>query len=59
MNSNTKIHQEVIQVNVIYENGSGEIEEKKSRFIANVYKVETEDEAVSIINEVNITVMLM
>lgn len=52
MNSNPRKHQEVIQVNVIYENGSGEIEEKKSRFIANVYKVKTEDEAVGIINEV-------
>lgn len=49
MNSNPRKHQEVIQVNVIYENGSGEIEEKKSRFIANVYKVKTEDEAVGII----------
>ena len=39
-------------MNVVYENGTGEIEEKKSRFIANIYKVETEEDAVRIINEV-------
>lgn len=37
---------------IIYENGSGEIEEKKSRFIAEVYHVESEDEAFCLINDV-------
>lgn len=36
---------------VIYEGGEGEIVEKKSRFIATVRPVETEEEAVSFINE--------
>ena len=35
---------------IVYQNGTGEIVEKKSRFIANVYKVETEDEVSSYIN---------
>ena len=35
---------------VIYEGGSGEIEEKKSRFIANIAPVTTEEEAVAYIN---------
>ena len=34
----------------IYEGGTGEIEEKKSRFICHVEPVETEEEAVSFIN---------
>lgn len=37
---------------IIYENGFGEIEEKKSRFIAHIYHAESEEEAVCIINEV-------
>jgi uncharacterized YigZ family protein len=37
---------------IIYENGTGEIEEKKSRFIAGAYHVETEEEAAEIINKV-------
>ena len=35
----------------VYEGGQGEITEKKSRFIATVRPVESEDEAVSFINE--------
>lgn len=35
----------------IYEGGEGEIVEKKSRFIATVHPVETEEEAVAFINE--------
>lgn len=35
----------------IYEGGTGEIEEKKSRFICHVKPVETEEEAVAFINE--------
>ena len=37
--------------NEIYNGGCGEIEEKKSRFIASVYKVTNEDEAISIIEQ--------
>ena len=36
---------------VVYEGGQGEIIEKKSRFIATVRPVETEEEAVAFINE--------
>ncbi len=36
---------------VIYKGGSGEIIEKKSRFIANVYPVRTQDEAEEIIGQ--------
>ncbi len=36
---------------VVYEGGTGEIEEKKSRFICHVHPVETEEEAVAFINE--------
>ena len=36
---------------VVYRGGEGEIIEKKSRFIATVKPVETEEEAVSFINE--------
>ena len=36
---------------VVYEGGQGEIVEKKSRFIANVRPVESEEDAVSFINE--------
>lgn len=36
---------------VVYEGGEGEIIEKKSRFIATVRPVETEEEAVAFINE--------
>ena len=35
---------------IIYKNGTDEIVEKKSRFIANVCKVESEEQAVDIIN---------
>ena len=38
---------EVSNGKVIYEGGSGEIEEKKSRFIANIAPVTTEEEAVA------------
>ena len=41
---------EVSNGKVIYEGGSGEIEEKKSRFIANIAPVTTEEEAVAYIN---------
>lgn len=37
---------------ILYSGGSGEITEKKSRFIANVFPVETENEAVKIIEEI-------
>ena len=36
---------------VVYEGGEGEVVEKKSRFIATVRPVETEEEAVAFINE--------
>ena len=36
---------------IVYEGGQGEIVEKKSRFIATVKPVETEEEAVAFINE--------
>ena len=36
---------------VVYEGGEGEIVEKKSRFIATVRPVETEEEAVAFVNE--------
>lgn len=36
---------------VVYEGGEGEIVEKKSRFIATVQPIETEEEAVAFINE--------
>ena len=35
---------------VVYEGGEGEIVEKKSRFIATVRPIETEEEAVAFIN---------
>ncbi|SDB42902.1 uncharacterized protein, YigZ family [Pseudobutyrivibrio sp. YE44] len=35
---------------IVYEGGTGEIEEKKSRFIAHIAPVTTEEEAVSFIN---------
>lgn len=41
---------EVSNGKVIYEGGSGELEEKKSRFIANIAPVTTEEEAVAYIN---------
>ena len=41
---------EVSNGKVIYEGGSGEIEEKKSRFIANIAPVTSEEEAVEYIN---------
>ena len=37
---------------IIYKEGEGEIEGKKSRFIAHVYPVQSEEQAVSYINEV-------
>ena len=37
---------------VVMQNGKGEIVEKKSRFIAHVFKIETEDEAIEIINKI-------
>lgn len=37
--------------NIVYSGGSNEIVEKKSRFIANVFPVKTEEEALSIIEE--------
>lgn len=37
---------------VVYEGGEGEIVEKKSRFIATVRPIETEEEAVAFINEI-------
>ena len=42
---------EQITYKVVYRGGEGEIVEKKSRFIATVKPVETEEEAVSFINE--------
>ena len=36
---------------ICYEGGQGEIVEKKSRFIANVRKVKTEEEACAFIEE--------
>lgn len=39
------------QYNTIYEGGEGEIIEKKSRFIATVRLVKTEEEALSFIEE--------
>lgn len=37
------------EIRIVYEGGSGEIEEKKSRFIANIVPVHTEEEALSYI----------
>lgn len=37
---------------IVYQGGVGEIEEKKSRFIANVFAVETEEEAAGHIEEI-------
>ena len=34
-----------IIMNIILKNGTGEIEEKKSRFIAHIFSVENEDES--------------
>lgn len=39
-------------MNIVLKNGTGEIEEKKSRFIAHVYNVSSEDEAEQYINAV-------
>ena len=39
-------------MNIILKNGTGEIEEKKSRFIAHICSVENEDEAEQYINAV-------
>lgn len=36
---------------IVYEGGTGEIVEKKSRFIANIFKVESEEEALDIIEQ--------
>lgn len=41
----------VEQYKTVYEGGTGEIVEKKSRFIANVRPVQTEDEALAFIEE--------
>ena len=41
-----------IIMNIILKNGTGEIEEKKSRFIAHIFSVENEDEAEQYINAV-------
>ena len=35
----------------VYEGGSGEIKEKKSRFIATVFPIETEEQAIAFIAE--------
>ncbi|MDO5381624.1 MAG: YigZ family protein [Eubacteriales bacterium] len=40
---------------IVLENGVGEIEEKKSRFIAHVFKVNSEEEAIDYINKVKKT----
>ena len=32
-------------MNIILKNGSGEIEEKKSRFICHIFKIKSEEEA--------------
>ncbi|MBE5937770.1 MAG: YigZ family protein [Lachnospiraceae bacterium] len=37
---------------IVFKGGSGEIVEKKSRFIANVFSVETEEEALEIIEQI-------
>ena len=42
-----------VAYNIVYSGGSDEIVEKKSRFIAHVFPVKTEEEAVSIIVETN------
>lgn len=39
-------------MNIVYKMGTGEIVEKKSRFIAQVFYVKNEDEAIAYINEV-------
>ena len=39
---------------IVFENGTDEIVEKKSRFIANVFAVETEEEVLEIIERRNI-----
>lgn len=42
----------MVDYKILYSGGSGEITEKKSRFIANVFPVETEEEAVKIIEKI-------
>ena len=39
-------------MNIVLKNGTGEIEEKKSRFIAHVYNVSCDEEAEQYINAV-------
>jgi uncharacterized YigZ family protein len=39
-------------MNVVVDNGRGEIVEKKSRFIAHVFSIKSEDEATTIINQI-------
>lgn len=39
------------QYKIVYENGTGEVIEKKSRFIGNIYKVKSEEEITAYINE--------
>ena len=39
-------------MNIVLKNGTGEIEEKKSRFIAHVYNVSSDEEAEQYINAV-------
>ena len=53
-------------MNIILKNGSGEIEEKKSRFICHIFKIKSEEEAEEYITAVrrntgmqDITAMLM
>ena len=41
----------MVEHKIVYNGGSGEIVEKKSRFIANVFPVESEEEAFGIIEE--------
>lgn len=51
MNHETEAVQMPLQYRIVKENGTGEIEEKKSRFIANVRLVTSEAEALAFIEE--------
>ena len=39
-------------IKILYQGGSGEIVEKKSRFIATIEKIETEEEALAFIGKI-------
>ena len=46
-------------MNIILKNGSGEIEEKKSRFICHIFKIKSEEEAEEYITAVKKNLVMM